>query len=90
MRVSGQPVRSQIFVQPQWYRVTSRFRSPNLLLYSWNLYPLIPPTQLPPTFLPIMDSTANRPSPLRVATVISFYMFAALVVCRLVVHLFIS
>jgi len=26
-----------------------------------------------------MDSTANRPSPLRVATVISFYMFAALV-----------
>jgi hypothetical protein len=29
-----------------------------------------------------MDSTANRPSPLRVATVIAFYMFAALVVCR--------
>lgn len=29
-----------------------------------------------------MDSTAIRPSPLRVATVISFYMFAALVVCR--------
>ena len=28
-----------------------------------------------------MDSTGKHPSPLRVAAVVSFYMFAALVVC---------
>jgi hypothetical protein len=33
-----------------------------------------------------MELTANRPSPLRVATVIAFYMFAALVVCRFGFH----
>ena len=50
-----------------------------LVLPSPNPCPHLPP----PSFQPIMDSTGNRPSPLRVATVVSFYMFAALVVCRI-------
>ena len=37
-----------------------------------------------------MDSTAKRPSPFRVAAVVSFYMFAALVVRHLGVHIFIG
>ena len=37
-----------------------------------------------------MDSTAKRTSPFRVAAVVSFYMFAALVVCHLAASLLIG